>query len=154
MFLHMCVCPQEGCLLQGGVPALGGGVPGPGGTWSQGGQCLVPWGVCSGGVPGPGERVCSRGVPGPRGAARGGVWFWGSAPGGIPACTEADSPPRRRDGYCCRWYASYWNAFLFTFFVYAKKIASVGVSLESFLNECHCWIQWIMTKFEKYYSYY
>ena len=32
--------------------------------------------------------------------------------GGIPACTEADTPPA--DGYCCRWYASYWNAFLLT----------------------------------------
>ena len=28
--------------------------------------------------------------------------------GAIPACTEADPP----DGYCCGWYASYWNAFL------------------------------------------
>ena len=27
----------------------------------------------------------------------------------IPACTEADPP----NGYCCWWYASYWNAFLF-----------------------------------------
>ena len=30
---------------------------------------------------------------------------------GIPACTEADPPGR--DSYCCRWYTSYWNAFLF-----------------------------------------
>ena len=53
-------------------------VPGgllPGGAWSGG--CLLPrGGVCSqGGVPGPGE-----GVP-----DLGGV--------GIPACTEADTPP-------------------------------------------------------------
>ena len=29
----------------------------------------------------------------------------------IPACTEADSLPPA-DGYCCAWYASYWNVFL------------------------------------------
>ena len=42
-----------------------------------------------------------------RGLAGGGVW------GGIPACTEADTPPA--DGYCCGRYASYWNAFLLQF---------------------------------------
>ena len=32
----------------------------------------------------------------------------------IPACIEADpSPPP--NGYCCGWYASYWNAFLLGF---------------------------------------
>ena len=32
---------------------------------------------------------------------------WGAC---IPACTEVDPP----NGYCCRRYASYWNAFLYT----------------------------------------
>ena len=54
----------RGCLLPGGVPALGGGVPAPGG---------LVWGV----------------------------------PGG-------DLPP---DGYCCGRYASYWNAFLFLYWI-------------------------------------
>ena len=47
--------------------------------------------------------------------------------GGLPQCMLAYTPPgqtppqadtplgrhRPADGYCCRWYASYWNAFLF-----------------------------------------
>ena len=106
----------------------GGGVPGPGKVCSQEGA----W---SRGVPGPGRGVCSGGcmVPGgtwsggglvPGGAwSRGGAWSggwvvaWsqGGAPGrggAIPASTEADPLPGR-DGYCCRRYASYWNAFFF-----------------------------------------
>ena len=43
--------------------------------------------------------ACSRGVPAP-----GGVWS-----GGCPVKTPAPS----RDSYCCGWYASYLNAFLF-----------------------------------------
>ena len=35
--------------------------------------------------------------------------------GGIPACTEADTP---QDGYCCGRYASYWNAFLLAVYFY------------------------------------
>ena len=70
------------CLLRG-VSALGGwGVSAPGG-------CLLPGGVCSGrvGVSALGG-VCSWG----------GVCSGGSAPGGcgIPACTEADTPPVNR----------------------------------------------------------
>ena len=61
------------CLVWGGS-GQGGGVPGPrGGAWSGG--CTWSGGVCvclvrGGGVSAPG----------------------GSAPGGIPACTEADPP--------------------------------------------------------------
>ena len=83
------------------MPGLGGawsggdllrGVPGPrGSAWGVPGLGgLLP------GVPGPGG-AWSRGVPGP-----GGAWSRG-VPGGDPP------PP---DGYCCGWYASYWNAFL------------------------------------------
>ena len=63
--------------------------------------------------------VCPRrgGVPGPGGLVLGGCLVpGGSAPGGgigVPACTEADPPPR--DGHCCGRYASYCNAFLFFF---------------------------------------
>ena len=80
--------------------------------------------ACSRGVP------ASRGVSGPGGVpgpgvllaggmvclVLGGAWSGGSASGGggIPACTEVDTPsPRGRDGHCCGRYASYWNAFLF-----------------------------------------
>ena len=68
---------------------------------STGGACsgggLLPghvcsWGVCSGGVSAPG----------------------GSAPGGLGGCLVLGGawwrPP---NGYCCGWYASYRNAFLF-----------------------------------------
>ena len=49
-------------------------------------------GVVLGGVPDPGRGVVLRGVP-----------------GGDPPHTHTPL-----DGYCCGWYASYWNAFLFT----------------------------------------
>ena len=113
-------------LLPGGVCLLrGGGVPGPRG----GGGCLVPggrgvpglgglvWGVsaprgsvCVSGLGG----VCSRGVPGPRGVclAQGGVCSqgvvcsWGggvcSRGDGIPACTEADTPPPCGQTHTCK----------------------------------------------------
>ena len=61
----------------GGV-CSGGCVPGPGGVSALGG---VPG---LGGVVVSARGVCSRGVPG-----RGGCLLRG----GIPACTEADTPP-------------------------------------------------------------
>ena len=39
----------------------------------------------------------------------------GSAPGGVPApggCLLHGGVETPDDGYCCWWYASYWNAFL------------------------------------------
>ena len=94
------------CLSTGGVPGPGGSAPGGGLLWGVPGPMGSPprgvpgpGGVFALAVPGPSGRVCSRGVPGPM--------------GGIPACTEADPPPPGRDGYCCGWYTSYWNAFLF-----------------------------------------
>ena len=78
------------CLAAGGVCSLGG-------AWSWGGSapgvgCLVSGGAFSGGS--------ALGVPVPGGLLHvggGGVW----------------RPPPKADGYCCRRYASYWNAFLF-----------------------------------------
>ena len=57
---------------------------------------LAEGGACSGGVP------ALRGVPAP-----------GVACSGRGACSggSVETPPR--DGYCCRQYASYWNAFMF-----------------------------------------
>ena len=46
----------------------------------------------------------------------------GSVHAGIPTPSPAGAEPPRpgilpqRDGYCCGWYASYWNAFLFLSF--------------------------------------
>ena len=111
----------EGGVCSRGVPGLGG-VCSWGGAWSRG--CLLPggcawswggtwwtplgwllllgclvWGGClllvggvwSWGVSSPSGCAWSRGVPGPGGCL-------------------VENP---RDGYCCRRYASYWNAFLF-----------------------------------------
>ena len=92
------------------------------GGWYPSMPCRFP-----GPHPGGKLRGLARGAPGPhpRGKLRGlQAHTWGvsrptpegiSRPtprGCIPACTEADNPPPP-DGYCCRQYASYWNAFLF-----------------------------------------
>ena len=53
------------------------------------GVYLVPGGVSGLGGSGPGRGVCSRGVSAPRGC-------------GIPACTEADTPPVNRITYTCK----------------------------------------------------
>ena len=55
------------------------------------------------------SRPTPRGVPG---STPGGVPGPHGGGGCIPACTETDPPA---DGYCCRQYAFYWNAFLFFF---------------------------------------
>ena len=79
--------------LQVSVILFTGGVPGAReGAWSRWGGGAWSWGV-----PGP-RGVSGRGE---EGLVLGGAWSWG-VPGG-------DAPP---DGYCCGWYASYWNAFL------------------------------------------
>ena len=49
--------------------------------------------------------------------SRGCVWLGGMHGGGIHgrgcACMHVGGVNGRRDGHCSRWYASYWNAFLF-----------------------------------------
>ena len=81
-----CVPPAHwpylpGCSMPGGCLLPGGSAPG--------GSCCSQ-GVYSGGVSALGGGVCSWGVSAPRGLSALGV----SAPGGgIPACTEADTPP-------------------------------------------------------------
>ena len=79
-----------GCLLLGGVCSWGRG-----GVCSGGGRCLLLRGVCSWGVSALqgvsalGWVVCSGGVSALGSVCSGEV----STPGGIPACTEADSSP-------------------------------------------------------------
>ena len=64
------------------------------------------------------QHALQQGVPGPGGSAPGGLLLGGSAPGG-GGCSQTGSSPRGvpvgdpPDGYCCGWYASYWNVFLF-----------------------------------------
>ena len=76
---------------RGGGPALGG---------------ACSWGACSQEGPAP-RGMPALGVPAPAGCllwgvpALGGGGVWSGGPGGDPP-----------DGYCCRWYAPYWNAFL------------------------------------------
>ena len=68
------------------------------------GGCLVPGGSGPGGS---GPRGCLLwGVPGPRGCLVLGGLVLGGCSGGCLMETPLD-------GYCCGWYASYWNAFLF-----------------------------------------
>ena len=133
MFLHVSVILFTG----GGIPAcIAGGSPAclaaglQWGEWYPSMPCWFPG-------PHPGGKL--------RGLAWGGLqahtqgWFPDPhlgvsrptpgevsrpTPGGcIPACTEAD--PR---GYCCGWYASYWNAFLFgkMFTKNCMKIKEIG----------------------------
>ena len=88
------------CLSTGRVPGQRGACSG--GCLLQGGLVWVD--ACSGGVPGPGGALCGGylvwGVPGPEGAcSQGGAW----------------------DGYCCGWYASHWNAFLFNIKVCSER---------------------------------
>ena len=87
LFQRLYYRPQQSCE---GYVFTGVCLSTQGGAWPGGG-----------GVHGPGGCMV-LGVHGP-----GGAWSRGV---GIPACTEAD--PTRRDSYCCRRYASYWNAFL------------------------------------------
>ena len=103
---HVWFCPQGGVCSWGGC--LFPGVPGPEGAWSQGvlghKGCLVQ-GVPSPGGSAPGVYLLPGGMPG-LGAWLGGAWSWADLPLGVPGGDPQDS-------YCCGWYTSYWNAFLF-----------------------------------------
>ena len=85
-----------------------------GGSWSWGGV-PVPMGVSA---PGPGgypSMPCRFPGPLPRGKLRG-IWPGGSPgphPRGKLRGIWSGGVETPRDGYCCRQYASYWNAFLF-----------------------------------------
>ena len=82
---------------------------------------------------------------------QGGAWSWGGGclvQGGLVsqhALRQTTPPPPPRDGYCCGWYASYSNAFLFreinaqpnlariqcniaTHWVYHKRLNVHGIS--------------------------
>ena len=92
----------------------------------QRGECLLGGGVM---LPG---RACSMG--------------WGAccqgeviAPGG--GCGD---PPH--DGYCCGWYASYWNAFLYCrckSWCNAENQAEPAPSVQDCLRDC----EWVSSLF-------
>ena len=112
--------------------------------WYPSMPCRSPGGVVSWGLawevsrPEPRGEVEGSGLggspgPHPGGKLRGLAHTWGSPGphpgslqvhtwGGIPACTEADTPPA--DGYCCVRYASYWNAFFFECISRTRRIIS------------------------------
>ena len=96
------------------------------------------------GSPGPHpgvSRPTPGGSPGPHPGGTLGPHPWGC----IPACTEADPPA---EGYCCRQYASYWNAFLFRFRLVIKLWAQgifeqdvlAVLQEESILDTVHAFI--------------
>ena len=103
------VYPSMPCRSPGGSPGLHPGeklrglARGVSRPTPRGVSIPTPWGspVPIQGVSIPTPRGVSR--PTPRGVSR------PTPRGCIPECTEADPP---MDGYCHRWYASYWNAFL------------------------------------------
>ena len=118
----------RGCLLQG-VSALGGVC-----SWG----CLLG-GVCSGGMSALGcllkGGVYSRGCLLPGGVCSGGSAWRVSAPGvclllggGIPACTEADTPPVNRMTDRCK------NITLATSLRPVKKVNSRLISVDRFLT--------------------
>ena len=59
-------------------------------------------------------RVCPQGgMPALGGVCSWGVCSRGGACSGGGACSRGEwRPPSPLNGYCCGWYASYWNAFL------------------------------------------
>ena len=76
--------------LQVSSPTTKGGVEGSG----QGGVSRPTWGGLQ-------VHSCGRGLQGAPGPHLGGL---------VSQHALRQTPP---DGYCCGWYASYWNAFLF-----------------------------------------
>ena len=127
VFLHVCVCPQ------GGLP-----------------QCMLGYQPPRSKLP-PGAGIPQQQTPPP-----GADTPWSRPPGSrhtpLPGSRhtpleQTPSPPQSRprgaDNYCCRWYASYWNAFLFgnyfstvtvvVFTTYWKSQCSTSLIL---LNTC------------------
>ena len=101
MFLHVSV------ILFTGGGCLG---PGPGGSLGGSGWGVLgpdPKGEVGGSAGGWCQGPHIRGCRGPLwGATQAQAW------GCIPACTDTNTPtPPPADGYCCRRYAFYWNAF-------------------------------------------
>ena len=108
-----CIPPAHWPYLPAALLWGGGACSRAGGDCSEGG-CLVPTGVCSGGVWSKGV-AWSRGCLVPGGSAPGGVWSrgclvqgdlllggcsggaWSRGVCGIPACTEADTPHEQND---------------------------------------------------------
>ena len=86
------VSPSEGvlhlgvCLVSGGF-SIWGSSPSGGSAWSRGGFSIRGLGVGGGGLPGPRGGFSTQGVLHPGGY-------------GIPACTEADTPPPGQTHTC------------------------------------------------------
>ena len=120
LYFHRCLwfCPQGG-LLRGGACSKGWMLLG-------GLQAHTQGGIWGGSGPGQHPREKSRGIrsrPTPK---------WEIEGNQVQAHTQGGSwggsglgPP---DGYCCGWYASYWNVFL-----WYLSLLSFSVSLSLYL---------------------
>ena len=128
MFLHVSVCPQGGEVVSQHALQVSGGVYPSMPCRSPGGcipACLAgfqahtlggAWGVWQGGSPGahplggsPGPQPGGSPDPQP-----------GGPPGPHPGECVSQHALRQTlpaDGYCCGWYAFFWNAFLFVWII-------------------------------------
>ena len=126
IFLQACVCPQGDpvpACIAGDIPAcLAAGLGGRG-VWYPSMSCRFPG-------PHPHPRWMFRGIwsrPTAKGEvegdlAGGGCLLWGVSVAG-DACSGGGFRRPPCDSYCCRQYASYWNAFLFYIKFYSATLA-------------------------------
>ena len=142
-------------ILGGGVCSWGGSVLGGGVcSWGGGclllGECLLLGGVCYRGVSAPGEVLLGGvsaqggllwgcllwGVLLLGGVCSGGSAWGGSAPGrcGIPACTEADTPPPCGQTHACK---------TLTFATSSRTVKNTSVR-SIYFSECRwAWLYYI-----------
>ena len=117
--------PCQGVSLAGGVSSIEGGLLGRGGSPWQRGISLAEGGLLAGGASWPSNVA---------------FWYWGVSSlltethFNQKAITEGHTRrPQQKatpqeDGFCCGWYASYWNAFLFCkMFTFAGSLCTVDV---------------------------
>ena len=93
-------------------------------------QSFCSWGVC---YPNMHCRWYPT-MPCNRGVCLGGLLQWVCSQGGAFSRGGCGDPPKA-DGYCCRWYASYWNAFLWKMYCVFEE--SLLPSAEMFTIKFH-----------------
>ena len=107
MFLHMCVCPQRREYLGRCPPDQ---VHPPGTRYIPGTRYTPRPGTPPGTPPRTRYTLRGQGTP-----PRPGTRYTPTGPGTTPQDQVhplGPGTPPSGDGYCCGWYASYWNAFL------------------------------------------
>ena len=117
MFLHMSVCPQRGgipaCIADGIPACLAAALQGVVSQHALQVSRPTPQGEV-GGLARGGLQAHTRGGPTTGGSPGPHLGEWSPGPhlGGVSQHALRQTP-HPHDGYCCRRYASYWNAFLF-----------------------------------------